>query len=68
MADNEHMTTTTNTTAAALAEKLADPQFRLESARRAYENAQTRAARIAAAEDIEFWSNKTAFLSSIEVA
>ena len=47
-----------------IATQLADAQFRLESARRAYANAQSRAGRLAAAEDIEFWGNKTAFLAN----
>ena len=47
-----------------IADLLADAQLRLESARRAYTNAQSRAGRLAAAEDIEFWGNKVAFLTN----
>ena len=51
-----------------IATQLADATFRLECARRAYANAQTHAGRLAAAEDIEFWGNKTAFLTATKVA
>lgn len=36
-------------------------------ARQMYEAAKTNKARRAAAEDIEFWSNKSAFLGSVKV-
>ena len=51
-----------------IAASLADAQFRLNCAHRAYANAQTRVGRLAAAEDIEFWGNKTAFLTATKGA
>ena len=47
-----------------IATQLADATFRLDAAHRAYANATSRAGRLAAAEDIEFWGNKTAFLAN----
>lgn len=43
-------------------DQLAVAQVESAKARAAYEAARTRTARLAAAEDLEFWSNKTAFL------
>lgn len=39
-----------------------------QNARQAHEAAKTQKARRAAAEDIEFWSNKSAFLSNVKTA
>lgn len=46
------------------AEQLWNAQAESRSARERYNTARTKTARRAAAEDLEFWSNKVAFLSS----
>lgn len=47
--------------------QLTEATTETRNARHAYETATTLKARRAAAEDIEFWSNKSAFLGSVTI-
>ena len=50
---------------ATLTQQLAEASAAVDAARHAYETARTQKARRDAAEDLEFWTNKRAFLGTV---